>query len=240
MAKNEFLPKISYCMQQKLNKGKNMTKKTMNEEHTEDHESKDVEDDQPVLGYMHTPDMRLLQLHGEVNEKIARELVYSLIAYSRIKKLTPMDKKNPPTSFKESTEPVEFLISTPGGSASDMFAIYDTMNVVKKVMDIETIGVGKVMSAGVLLLAAGTKGKRKIGKNCRVMIHSVVGGVMGSSHDIRNEIEELNFTENQYIKNLAKETKMSVGKIREFLGEKKNIYLSANEAVRYGIADIIV
>lgn len=213
----------------------------MNEEQTEEHDhDNEKEDGPPVLGFIHTPDMRLLQLHGEVNEKMARELVFSLIAYSRIKKITPMDNENPPKSFSETTEPVEFLISTPGGSASDMFAIYDTMNIVKKIMDVETVGVGKVMSAGVLLLAAGTKGKRKIGKNCRVMIHSVVGGVMGSSHDIRNEIQELNFTENQYIKNLAKETKMSVQKIKEFLGEKKNIYLSAKEAVKYGIADIIV
>ena len=47
------------------------------------------------------------------------------------------------------------------------------------------------MSAGTLLLAAGTKGKRKIGKHCRVMIHSVIGGSVGPMHQLDNEMKEV-------------------------------------------------
>ena len=72
-----------------------------------------------------------------------------------------------------------------------MFSLYDTMRFVKETCDIETLGVGKVMSAGVLIFAAGTKGKRKIGANCRVMIHSVMGGFGGNIHSMENEIAEV-------------------------------------------------
>ena len=53
------------------------------------------------------------------------------------------------------------------------------------------IGMGKIMSAGTLLLAAGTRGKRKIMKNCRVMIHAVSAGSMGTIHNLQNEMEEI-------------------------------------------------
>ena len=197
-------------------------------------------DEDTTTGLISVPDMRLLSLYGAVDEKKASELVYSMIVYSRIKKLTPLDKANPPVKFSEYTEPLEFLISTPGGSACDMFSIYDTMRIVREGMEIHTTGMGQVMSAGVLLLAAGTKGKRKIGKNCRVMIHAVVGGLAGSSHDIQNEMNEILFTQGKYIKALVKETKMNQAQIKTFLDEKRNIYLSAEEAVKYGIADIVV
>mgnify|MGYP001551496522 FL=1 len=79
-------------------------------------------------------------------------------------------------------QPIEFVLCTSGGSALDMFAIYDVMRMVREDCDVCTYGIGKIMSAGVLLLAAGTKGKRKIGKHCRVMIHPVQAGTSGSSH----------------------------------------------------------
>lgn len=188
-----------------------------------------------LLGMNQPPEMRMIGLYGEVNEKRASEIVFTLIALSRTKKVTHEGKKT-----IETVEPVEFLISTPGGSASDMFSIYDTMKMVQKTMDIETIGMGRVMSAGVLIMAAGTKGKRKIGRNCRVMIHSAIGGMMGSSHDIKNEFAELTLSESQYIKGLAKETKMTEKQIKEYLSQKQNIYLSAHQAVKLGIADIII
>ena len=157
-----------------------------------------------------------------------------------ITKLDVVEGMVHPPKFKEVIDPLEFLISTNGGSASDMFAIYDTMNFVKEKMEIHTIGLGKVMSAGVLILASGTKGKRKIGKNCRVMLHAVIAGATGTSHDIANEVEEIMATQERYIKCLADETDMSVKTIKKLIDEKKNIYLNAEEAIRYGIADEIM
>ena len=121
-----------------------------------------------------------------------------------------------------------------------MFGIYDIMRIVKKDFNISTVGIGKVMSAGVLLMAAGTKGKRKIGKNCRLMIHSVVAGNEGSYFNLENEMEEIKWIQDRYISALRHETKMSQKKIKELLSKKVNIYLSAEDAVKYGIADEII
>ena len=90
-----------------------------------------------------------------------------------------LDLANKTIKDKNKKKPMVY-ISTYGGSADDMFGLYDIMRQVKDTSEIHTVGVGKVMSAGVLLLAAGTNGKRKIGKRCRVMIHSVIGGNQGS------------------------------------------------------------
>ena len=96
------------------------------------------------------------------------------------------------------------------------------------------------MSAGVLLLAAGTKGQRRIGANCRVMIHSVIGGSHGAIHDLENEMEEIKWMQERYIKILAQETKMTERYIKSLLKKKINVYLDAEKAVELGIADIIV
>ena len=102
------------------------------------------------------------------------------------------------------------------------------------------ICMGKVMSAGVLLLAAGTKGKRKIGKNCRIMIHSVIAGNHGSLHNLMNEMEAVEHLQQMYIDCLVKETDMSKKQLKKMLERKVNVYLSAEEAVELGIADIII
>jgi ATP-dependent Clp protease protease subunit len=111
------------------------------------------------------------------------------------------------------------------------------MRVVKDTCEIHTVGIGKVMSAGVLILAAGTKGKRRLGRNCRVMIHSVIGGNAGSFHNLENEMEEIRHIQNTYIKLLAAETKMTENQLKKMINKKVNVYLSAEEAVELGIAD---
>lgn len=176
---------------------------------------------------------RSIGLIGDVNEEKASEVVYALLALWK-------SYEPPPENPKQKPDPIEIYISTHGGSASDMFAIYDVMRMVKKDSDISTVGLGKVMSAGVLLLAAGTKGKRKIGKNCRVMIHSVLGGSEGPIHSLENEMNEIRWTQDRYIKALIDETKLTQATMNKLLQKHVNIYLSAEEAVKYGIADEVI
>jgi ATP-dependent Clp protease protease subunit len=142
--------------------------------------------------------------------------------------------------FDEVSQPIDFIISTPGGRACDMFSIYDTMRLVRQDCDIVTFGLGQVMSAGTLIMASGTKGKRKIGKNCRVMVHQVSAGTSGPHHEMINEIAEIEYTQAQYIRCLAAETKMSETFIKKLFEKKVNVYMSAEEAVKNGLADIIV
>ena len=176
------------------------------------------------------PEMRLIGLFCEVSDEKIAELVHALLYLSAQDKLLKEEEK----------KPVEFYISTYGGSADDMFALYDVMKMVEKDMEIHTVGMGKVMSAGVPLLAAGTKGKRKIGKNCRVMIHSVIAGQHGALHNLLNEMEAIEQIQRMYIRCLVENTNMSKKDVKNMLERKVNVYLSAEEAVELGIADIII
>ena len=108
-------------------------------------------------------DLRVAQLYGDVEEKMAADLIsaFLILRESGKYKLLEEGKTEPITAYK----PFELIISTPGGTAVDMFSIYDVMRLCREEMEIHTVGLGKVMSAGVLLLASGTKGKRKIGKH---------------------------------------------------------------------------
>ena len=169
------------------------------------------------------PEPRAIGVFSDINEKKAEDIVYALKLYSA-----------------ESKEEIEFYISTSGGTASDMFAIYDFMRDMRTEIDIVTYALGKVMSGGVLLLAAGTKGKRKIGKYCRVMIHSVIGGNAGPLHDLRNEMKEIQHIQDMYIEAICSETKITRKQIKSFFAKNVNIYLSPEEVIKYGIADIIV
>lgn len=183
------------------------------------------------------PKLRTIGLIGDVDEEKAGDVIYALIALKATGEREEQDSKG---KTKKVFDPIELYVSTHGGSASDMFAIYDVMRQVKKDCQIHTIGIGKVMSAGVLLLAAGTKGKRKIGKNCRVMIHSVLAGSEGPLHNLENEMAEIRWTQERYIKALIEETKLTQATINKLLQKHVNIYLSAEEAVKYGIADEVI
>ena len=136
--------------------------------------------------------------------------------------------------------PIDFYISSYGGQATEMFAVYDVMRDIGTRTPVHTYGLGKVMSAGVLLLAAGTKGCRKIGKNCRIMIHGVIAGQHGHIADIENEFSEVKSTQKMYIQALAEETDMTEKYIKKLMDKKTNVYIDAEEAVNLGIADVIV
>lgn len=185
--------------------------------------------------------IRVIPLIGDVCERMSYEVVSELLQMREtgFKKVLsdPTDAKS---EIIEKCEPIEMVVSTYGGSALDMFGICDMMRVVQEDCPIITTGIGKVMSAGVLILASGTKGARRIGKNTRVMIHSVIGGTHGSMHSLENEIEEIRWIQNRYIDTLVQETDMTKRMVKKLLDKKMNIYLDAQQAVDYGIADIIV
>ena len=177
------------------------------------------------------PDMRTIGLFTDVAEEKVAEIAHAMIYLNELNKLEKSE---------DNKKPIEFYLSTYGGNADDMFALYDVMRQIKLDTEIHTIGLGKVMSAGVLLLASGTKGKRKIGKYCRVMIHSVIGGSHGSLPNLANEMEAIQQIQKDYIEALVSETTMTSKKMKDLLERKVNVYLSAEEAVELGIADIII
>tara|TARA_Y100000310_G_scaffold74681_1_gene70916 strand:+ start:2132 stop:2800 length:669 start_codon:yes stop_codon:yes gene_type:complete len=185
--------------------------------------------------------LRLIGLYGEVTEENAAETTYSLMALKEMgKKEELLDPEDPESETITKYEPMSFIVSTWGGSAVDMFSIYDTMRMVRDKCEIKTLGLGKVMSAGVLLLAAGTQGKRQIGKNCRVMLHGVTSGQHGNLSDLENEMAEAKWTQERLVTCLTEETKMTKRYIKKLLAKRMNVYLTAEEAVELGIADEII
>ena len=114
------------------------------------------------------------------------------------------------------------------------------MRMVRKDCEIDTLGLGKVMSAGVLLLASGTKGNRQIGENCRLMLHGVSAGQHGNISDLENEMAEAKWTQDRLIACLTEETKMTKRQVKKILAKRMNVYFTAEEAVELGIADEIV
>jgi len=187
------------------------------------------------------PKVRFTGIYGDINEEKCSEVIYSMLILAESGKIfEPTDPDDPESELIECYEPFDFFISTFGGSALDMFSVYDVMRYIREKVEIKTFGVGKVMSAGTLLLAAGTKGERRIGKYCRVMIHGVVAGQSGHLLDIENEFEESKLTQKIYVEALAEETNMTSRYIKNLIKKKTNVYLSAQEAIDLGIADIII
>ena len=231
-------------MQNLTKKGKKTKKKTkeeiteeeISEECSVEEESEESEQQMTLMdllgggaGGAKSPEARSIMFVGEVTEDRAADLVSALLVLSQT--------KDPDA---ERAEPIKLYVSTYGGSADEMFGIYDVINFCKKFCDIETIGLGKVMSAGTLMLASGTKGKRKIGKHCRVMIHAVNAGQVGDIFNLQNELEQTVGLQDSYIQAMSHETNMTKRQIQTLINRKVNVYLTAEEAIEKGLADEIL
>ena len=133
---------------------------------------------------------------------------------------------------------ITFYINSPGGSISAGLAIYDAMQFAKS--EIRTICMGQAASFGAVLLAAGTKGKRDIWENARVMIHQplIMGNMIGVASDIEIQAEEMFRIKRILNEVLAKHTGQSVEKIEK--DTDRDNFLSAKETVEYGLADNVI
>jgi ATP-dependent Clp protease, protease subunit len=172
---------------------------------------------------------RMVGLYGEIDDENAKELVGSLLGYIHESRHSP-----------DGCDPVEMIVSTGGGQVADMFAIYDLMRALRENCPISTLGIGKVMSAGVLLLASGTKGSRRIGKHCRIMLHHVMTSEQGSVADMSATYKEAYVMEKMMFDALVSETNLTMPQIKRLMKSNTDKFFSAEEAVKMGIADIIV
>jgi len=179
-------------------------------------------------------DIRAINCYGDITERMAAEVVQAMLYFDHTK-MSVVESED--GEVMEVKKPFKMYISTHGGIVSDMFSIIDIMQKIKKDCSVETVGIGKVMSAGVLILASGSKGRRKIGKNCRVMLHSVISGHHGSFPNIENEMKETKALQEMYFDYLCSCTKLTRNKIKKLLLNNMDVYLSAEEAIKYGIAD---
>jgi len=141
--------------------------------------------------------------------------------------------------FLESENPekdISFYINSPGGSVSAGLAIYDTMQFIKP--DVSTLCVGQAASMGAFLLGAGAPKKRFALPNSRVMIHQPMGGFQGQASDIEIHAREILYLRERLNQLLAKHTGQDVETIQR--DTDRDNFLSAEEAVKYGLVDQVL
>ncbi|TFZ40344.1 ATP-dependent Clp endopeptidase proteolytic subunit ClpP [Soehngenia longivitae] len=163
---------------------------------------------------------RIIMLGSEINDQVAELVVAQML-------------------FLEAEDPekdIQLYINSPGGSVSAGFAIYDTMQYIKP--DVATICVGRAASMGAFLLAAGQKGKRFALPNADIMIHQPLGGAQGQAEDIRIQAEKIIEIRERINRILSERTGQPLERIAK--DTDRDYYMSAYEAVKYGIIDSVM
>ena len=140
---------------------------------------------------------------------------------------------------QDAEKDIQLYINSPGGYISAGFAIYDTMQFIK--CDVAVTCIGLAASFGAFLLAGGTKGKRSALPNAEIMIHQPAihgNGVQGQASDIRIVSEHLLRSKQRLNRILAENTGQSIERIAA--DTERDYYMSAQEALEYGIIDTII
>lgn len=163
---------------------------------------------------------RIIFLQGEISDATANAIVMQLLYLQS-------DNRR---------KDIHFYINSPGGSVTAAMAIYDTMHILS--CPVNTYCVGLAASAAAVLLGGGAKGKRFILPHAKVMIHQPWGQVGGQVSDIKIQADEILKTRALLNEIMAADT----GKTPEQLAKDtdRDNYMTAQEAVEYGIVDSIV
>lgn len=141
--------------------------------------------------------------------------------------------------FLESEDPdkdINLYINSPGGMVTAGMAIYDTMQYVR--CPVSTICIGQAASMGALLLAGGSQGKRVALPNARIMIHQPLGGAQGQATDIEIHAREILQMRERLTDILVHHTSQSRRKVKA--DTERDFFMSAEEAVSYGIIDKVI
>ena len=162
---------------------------------------------------------RIIWLGSEVRDDNANEIAAKLLLLAA----------------EDAERDIYLYINSPGGSITAGMAIYDTMQFVPN--DIVTVGIGMAASMGQLLLTAGTKGKRYITPNARVLLHQPHGGFGGTASDIQTQAQLILDMKRRLAEITASQTGKSVEQINA--DGDRDRWFTAQEALEYGFVDHI-
>lgn len=163
---------------------------------------------------------RIIFIGDEINQNTANVIVAQLIHLA----------------YEDSKKDIKLYINSPGGSVYDGLAIYDTLQYIAP--DIQTIGIGLQASMGAFLLSSGTKGKRYVLPNSRIMIHQPSSGTQGKISDQEITLREGLFLKQRLNEILAKNTGQKLAKVEK--DADRDFWMSAEEAVKYGLVDEVI
>jgi len=165
---------------------------------------------------------RIIMLDTDVNEHTASLIVAQLLFLEA----------------EDSNRDISFYINSPGGSVTAGMAIYDTMQFIKP--DVSTIIMGQACSMGSLLAQAGAAGKRKILPNARHMIHQPSGGARGQATDMQIQVEEILKMKKILIEIYVNHNSKAKTFAQLENDMERDKFMSAKEALEYGLVDEIV
>ena len=138
--------------------------------------------------------------------------------------------------YEDPEKDVSLYINSPGGEITGLFAIYDTLKVIRP--DVSTFCFGQAASAAAVLLAAGSKGKRFALPHARVLLHQPYGGVGGQATDIELQAKEILRMRDMLNDMLSADTGQPVARIQK--DTDRDFVLDAKEAQAYGIIDEVI
>jgi len=162
---------------------------------------------------------RIIWLGSEVRDENANEIAAKLLLLAA----------------EDPEKDIYLYINSPGGSITAGMAIYDTMQFIPN--DVVTVGIGMAASMGQLLLTAGTKGKRYITPNARVLLHQPHGGFGGTSSDIQTQAALIIDMKNRLAAITADQTGKSIEQVNA--DGDRDRWFTAEEALEYGFVDHI-
>ena len=165
---------------------------------------------------------RIIFLGGTVTDETANLMIAQMLFLSN----------------EDSKGDIHFYINSPGGSITAGLAIYDTMQFLR--CDVATYCIGQAASMGAVLFAAGSEKKRFVLPNSRVLLHQpLISGVLeGTATDLDIEAQEILRLRKRLYDILSSHTGQDADKIEKDCD--RNLWLEAEEAVKYGLADRIL
>ncbi|OHD23217.1 MAG: ATP-dependent Clp endopeptidase, proteolytic subunit ClpP [Spirochaetes bacterium GWB1_59_5] len=163
---------------------------------------------------------RIVFVDGEINDLTADLVVAQLLFLAS----------------QDAEKDIDLYINSPGGAVTAGLAIYDTMQIVQP--DVKTICVGQASSMGALLLAGGAAGKRMALPSSRILIHQPWGGVQGQASDISIQAREIIRMKRMTVEYFARHTGKSIERVAQDM--ERDFFMSAQEAVEYGLVDTIL
>lgn len=140
-------------------------------------------------------------------------------------------RKNRPNFMK-------MIINSPGGEVSSAFALIDTMK--GSTIPVYTYGLGEIASCGLLTFIAGEKGHRYITRNTAILSHQYSWGSWGKEHELHARVKEYDNTQARLLEHYTKCTGLTEKDVKKYLLPPEDVWLTAKEAIKYGIADEIV
>lgn len=164
-------------------------------------------------------DSRTILITGSINDKAARSVCAQLLAMAG-----------------KSDEPILMVISSPGGHVESGDMIHDMMKFIKP--RVITLGSGWVASAGALIYVGAEKGDRYALPNTRFLLHQPSGGAGGMASDIEIQVREMQIMRQRLNQIFANATGQPLERIEK--DTDRDFWLSAKDAIEYGLCDKIV